>query len=135
MISTSTIDVRYPDTDAMGIVHHAVYPVWFEIARMDFFAAMGFSYTRMHTLKVNPPLVDLHISYRAAVSYPGQVTVKTGIRSYAPKKLELAYQLYSGETLVCTAETLHVWTGPDMKSMDMEQNLPHIYHKIQTSFE
>ena len=44
MITQCDIDVRYPDCDAMGIVHHAVYPIWYEIARMDFFEKMGFAY-------------------------------------------------------------------------------------------
>ncbi len=61
MISESVIDVRYPDCDPMGIVHHAVYPVWYEIARMDFFQAVGFSYADMHALGINPPMVDLHV--------------------------------------------------------------------------
>ena len=43
MITQCDIDVRYPDCDAMGIVHHAVYPIWYEIARMDFFEKMGFA--------------------------------------------------------------------------------------------
>ena len=45
MISETIIDVRYPDCDPMGIVHHAVYPIWYEAARMDFFKKMGFSYS------------------------------------------------------------------------------------------
>jgi len=44
VITQCDIDVRYPDCDAMGIVHHAVYPIWYEIARMDFFEKMGFAY-------------------------------------------------------------------------------------------
>ena len=54
MITETTIDVRYPDCDRMGIVHHAVYPVWYEIARMDFFAKMGFSYADMNRMGINP---------------------------------------------------------------------------------
>ena len=35
MTTETSVAVRYPDCDAMSIVHHAVYPVWYEIARMD----------------------------------------------------------------------------------------------------
>jgi len=131
MISETVIDIRYPDADAMGIVHHAVYPVWYEIARMDFFAKMGFAYSDMHTLGINPPIVDLHVSFCSAVIYPGQVAIRTSIRFFAPKKLELSYELFSGETLVSSAVTLHIWTGSDMRSLDMEKNLPDIYEKIR----
>ena len=38
------IQVRYAETDAMGVVHHATYPIWFEQARVDFFRAVGAPY-------------------------------------------------------------------------------------------
>ena len=41
MISTSKINVRYAETDQMGIVHHSVYAVWYEVARTDFCKAAG----------------------------------------------------------------------------------------------
>jgi acyl-CoA thioester hydrolase len=137
LTSRSKIDVRYPDADPMGIVHHAVYPVWYEIARMDFFAEMGFGYADMHALGIDPPMVDLHVTYAAPVRYPGSVTVKTHIRSYAPKKIELQYETYvdGSDSPVSRAETFHIWTGPDGKSFNMEQNLPEVYEKIKKAAE
>ena len=34
-LSKSIVTVRYAETDKMGIVHHSVYPIWFELARTD----------------------------------------------------------------------------------------------------
>ena len=31
MISKSIVTVRYVETDKMGIVHHSVYPIWYEL--------------------------------------------------------------------------------------------------------
>ena len=134
MICETEIDVRYPDCDRMGIVHHAVYPVWYEMARMDFFAKMGFSYTDMNALGINPPLVELDLRYKAPATYPGRVTVRTRMTMYAPKKLELQYETWSGDTLCGTARSFHIWTGPDMKSLDMEKNLPEVYEKIRAAW-
>ncbi len=137
IVSRSYIDVRYPDADPMGIVHHAVYPVWYEIARMDFFAEMGFGYSDMHSHGIDPPMVDLHVTYAAPVKYPGRVTVETRIRSYAPKKIELQYETYAdgSSSPVSRAETLHIWTGPDGKSFSMEEKLPEVYEKIKKAAE
>ena len=41
---TSHIDVRYAETDQMGVVHHSVYAVWFEQARTEFFKTVGSTY-------------------------------------------------------------------------------------------
>ena len=59
MITEIDIDVRYPDCDPMSIVHHAVYPVWYEIARMDFFQKLGFGYAEMHALGIDPRKIEI----------------------------------------------------------------------------
>jgi acyl-CoA thioester hydrolase len=135
MIAETVLDVRYPDCDRMGIVHHGVYPIWYEAARMDFFQKMGFSYSDMNALGINPPLVALDLRYQSPTTYPGQVVISTHIQSYAPKKLELVYECrYEGK--VCsTARSFHIWTGPDGKSLNMEENLPEVYAKIQAAYE
>ncbi len=135
MITETTIDVRYPDCDRMGIVHHAVYPVWYEVARMDFFEKKGFSYAHMNSLGINPPMVELDLRYKAPATYPGSVTVYTKLISYAPKKLELQYEALFEGRLCGSARSFHIWTGPDMKSLDMEKTHPEIYEMIRAALE
>ncbi len=135
MITETTVAVRYPDCDPMSIVHHAVYPVWYEIARMDFFQKLGFGYAAMHALGIDPPMVDLHVQYKAAVSYPGEVTIRTKATFCAPKKLRLHYECFYEGVLVNAADTFHIWTGPDHKSLDLEKNLPDIYAKLTAAIE
>ncbi len=135
MTTECTIDVRYPDCDAMNIVHHAVYPIWYEIARMDFFEKMGFSYSDMHALGINPPMVELHLKYARPARYPGTVTVRTRMTQYAPKKLELKYVvLFEGQE-IASATSFHIWTGPDMHALDMAAALPEVYAKIEAAYE
>lgn len=134
MITETVIDVRYPDCDRMGIVHHAVYPVWYEAARMDFFSKVGFSYADMNALGINPPLVELDLRYKAPATYPGAVTIYTHIRSYAPKKLELVYETRYEGKLCGTARSFHIWTGPDMKSLNMQEKLPEVYAKFEAAY-
>lgn len=132
MLSESLIAVRYPDCDPMGIVHHAVYPIWYEIARMDFFAALGYPYTEMAKSGINPPMVNLNLQYMAPARYPGKVVVRTVCTLCEGKKLELRYSVYpeGASTPIATATSFHIWTGPDMKSLDM-RTLPDVYEKLQ----
>lgn len=44
---TTRIEVRYAETDQMGIVHHSVYAIWFEQARTEFFRTASASYADM----------------------------------------------------------------------------------------
>lgn len=135
MISETMIDVRYPDCDPMGIVHHAVYPVWYEIARMDYFGKLGFGYAAMHEKGIDPPMVDLHVMYKASVTYPGSVVIRTKATFAAPKKLRLHYETRFNGALVNVCDSFHIWTGPNGKSLDMEKNLPEVYEKLLAALE
>ena len=44
VISEITFHVRYAETDSMGVVHHAVYLVWFEEGRSAYIREHGWSY-------------------------------------------------------------------------------------------
>ena len=133
MQTVCEIEVRYPDTDAMGIVHHAVYPIWYEIARMDFFEKAGLGYSLMKGFGVDAAMVNLNMNYRSPVRCPGSVTVKTSILTYAPRKLELQYEVWYMGQCVADAKSFHVWTGPDMRAYNVAENLPEIYGRIETA--
>jgi acyl-CoA thioester hydrolase len=138
MLQTKTnIEVRYPDCDRMGIVHHAVYPIWYEMARMDFFHELGFSFSDMNELGVNPAMVDLHLQYKASATFPQSLHIITRMGSFAPRKLELFYETYDekGGEPINTARTFHIWTGPGNKSYNLEENLPDVYEKIKKAAE
>lgn len=131
METITKIETRYPECDRMGIVHHSVYPVWYEIARMEFFEKLGFSFDDMNSIGVNPAMVDLHLQYKAPATYPQTLEIKTAMGEYAPKKLELLYILSDESGAVLnTARTFHIWTGPDGRSYNIKDNLPGVYAKI-----
>lgn len=131
MQTKTTIETRYPECDRMGIIHHSVYPVWYEMARMEFFEKLGFSFRDMDALGVNPAMVDLHLQYKASATYPQTLYITTRMGEYAPKKLELLYELSDEEgNVLNTARTFHIWTGPNGKSYNLEENLPDAYEKI-----
>jgi acyl-CoA thioester hydrolase len=132
MQTRTRIDVRYPDCDRMGIVHHAVYPIWYEMARMDFFKEIGFSFEDMNRLGVNPAMVDLSLQYKAPATYPQTLYITTRMGTYAPKKLELLYETLTEDgAVINTARTFHIWTGPDNKSLNLEEAYPDVYEKIR----
>lgn len=131
MLVESKIQVRYPDCDPMGIVHHAVYPLWYEIGRMDYFSAIGYPYLAMQQDGINPPMVNMNLSYAAPIRFPGQVTIRTTCTLCQKKKLELRYAAYQeGRPAPYAAGTsFHIWTGPDLHSLDMSSK-PDIYQKL-----
>ena len=47
---STEIEVRYVETDQMGVVHHANYLVWLELARTHLCANSGFPYAEIEKL-------------------------------------------------------------------------------------
>lgn len=136
METITKIETRYPDCDRMGIVHHAVYPIWYEMARMEFFAAVGFSFDDMNALGVNPAMVDLHLQYKATATYPQTLYITTKMGEYAPKKLELLYETKTEDgTVINTCRTFHIWTGPDNRSYNLAENQPEVFEKFRATSE
>ena len=116
----------------MGIVHHAVYPLWYEMGRMDWCAAAGFPFAEMRRLGVNPTMVSLNLTYKAPVAYPDTVTVRTRCTAFGPRKLELTYETVRGDgTAVNAAVTFHLWTGPDNRVLDLARAQPEIYRSLR----
>jgi len=66
MPSVTEITVRYAETDCMGVTHHAVYPVWFEVARTDYIKNAAVSYAEMERRGVMIPVTG--ISCKPAVA-------------------------------------------------------------------
>ena len=66
---TCKIEVRYSETDAMGVVHHGSYPIWFEQARIDFFKAIGAPYTEIEKEGFESPVLELVVKYRKACRF------------------------------------------------------------------
>ncbi|MBO6010354.1 MAG: acyl-CoA thioesterase [Oscillospiraceae bacterium] len=127
MIETR-IDVRYTDCDGMGIVHHAVYPVWYEMARMDLFEKSGFGYESTHALGLDPAMVHLELDYCAPVTFPGSVTVRTRVTLCEGKKLGFSFEVRpdGAEAPCAKASSFHIWVKGG-KSFDLEREQPDIF--------
>ena len=51
------------ETDKMGVVYHANYAIWLEVARTDYIYKAGFSYADMKRSIISP-VVDLNVKYQ-----------------------------------------------------------------------
>lgn len=128
MIVETTINVRYPDCDQMGIVHHAVYPIWYEMGRIDFFAACGCDYLRSRSFDVDPAMVSFELNYGAPLRFPQTVTLKTRCVLLQGKKIAFRYEIYSGEgeKPCATAKSFHIWVRKG-KSVNIEEDIPEMF--------
>ncbi|WNB90264.1 thioesterase family protein [Bacillus sp. NEB1478] len=105
----TTIDVRYAETDQMGVVYHANYLVWFEIGRTKFIESLGFRYADMESAGVLSPVTDIQVSYKKPLTYGQSALVKTAVIEYSGIKVVYGYQIYNEHGELCvTGNSTHV---------------------------
>lgn len=114
LINKTKIEVRYQETDQMGVVYHANYLVWFEIGRTKYIEELGFKYTEMEASDIVSPVLDAQISYKKAVKYGDEVYVETWLEAYDGIRTTYAYQVINHTGLVyVTGKTVHVVVKKD----------------------
>jgi acyl-CoA thioester hydrolase len=108
-IAEKTIEVRYAETDQMGVVYHANYLVWLELGRTKLLEDLGFRYAEMEADGIISPVIDLNISYKSPVRYGEKAIVKTWIELYDGLRVTYGYEIYNENgDLSVTANSQHV---------------------------
>jgi acyl-CoA thioester hydrolase len=60
---TTTVRVRFADTDAQGIAHNAAYLVWYEVARVEYLRAYVGGYQALRDLGLEALVLESHCRY------------------------------------------------------------------------
>jgi acyl-CoA thioester hydrolase len=103
------VEVRYAETDQMGVVHHAQYPVWFEIARTRLCAESGFHYAEIERLGYYLMVSRVEVGYRRPARYGDTVQVGCSIARLGSRGLSFSYRVTRGRERLATGTTDHVW--------------------------
>ncbi len=107
--STTEIEVRYAETDQMGVVHHANYVVWFELARTHLCALSGYRYADIEKLGYLLMVTGVEVSYRRPARYGETVAVTCWGERLLSRGVRFAYEVHHAGELLATGATDHVW--------------------------
>lgn len=103
MIQTKTqIRVRYAETDKMGVVYHANYAQYFEVARTEMFREIGLSYAAMESNGIMLPLVDLYCKYHKPAHYDDLLTILVSIEDMPNVKIKFKYKIFNEDNTLLT---------------------------------
>ncbi|MBN2020227.1 MAG: acyl-CoA thioesterase [Sedimentisphaerales bacterium] len=103
-----TIQPRYSETDQGGVVHHSVYPVYFEMGRTELLRANGLAYKDLESSGVFFVIAELHIKYRRPAFYDEKCELLTTCTNVSASKVEHSYQLTRPQTGEILAEATSV---------------------------
>ena len=114
--NTTQIKVRYAETDQMGVVHHANYALYLELARIEWLSMLGFSYAEMEKQGVILPVVSLLVNYKRPLFFDQNIQVVCRLRETPTSKITFDYELLDDQGNVsATATTVLAFVSQDTK--------------------
>ena len=97
--------VRYPEADPMGYLHHSLYLQYFEMGRIELLRSLGHSYAELEQQGVFFVVVKAEVRYRAPARFDDELTLTTKIIRQTHVRIDHAYELRKGSTLLAEATT------------------------------
>ena len=85
--------VRYAETDQMGVVYHANYLVWCEIARTELIRLRGPSYAELESQGVLLAVAEASIRYQAAARYDDLIRAEAWIEELRSRTIRFGYRI------------------------------------------
>ena len=125
------ITARYAETDQMGIIHHSVYPVWFEVARTEFIKTSGITYTQLEKNGVMLPLSELTCKYIYPVHYEDNVTIRVNIEKLSFAKITFGYKvILDGRVMSQGTTTPGFVDSNTFRPVNIKKVMPDFYEKL-----
>ena len=101
------LDVRYYETDQMGIVHHSNYIRYFECGRSDMMEKAGLPISKVEEAGVVLPVVSVECRYRMPAKMGDRIRIVTMIDQVPMAKLVVRNEIYNAAgNLLCEGKVI-----------------------------
>lgn len=103
MTSELELDVRYYETDQMGIVHHSNYIRYFECGRSDMMQKAGLPIEKIEEAGIMLPIVSVECKYRRPAKMGDRLRVVSMVKDLPTAKMVIFSEVYNqNNELLCT---------------------------------
>jgi acyl-CoA thioester hydrolase len=102
--SVVRVRVRFGETDLMGIVHHANYAVYMEVARVEWLRRRGMTYADWAARGLHLPVVDLSLRYRAPARFDDELDIETTLSELRAVTVRFNYRILRAADQILCAE-------------------------------
>ena len=104
---STDVKVRFAETDAQGIAHHAVYLVWFEVARIEYLARFRGGYPELQAEGIEALTLDAKVSYRVPARFDDQLVISARCSDIRGARFRFDYRVEREGELIAEGSTGH----------------------------
>ena len=126
-------NVKYYETDKMGITHHSNYVRWMEEARVDFLNQIGFGYRKLEEDGIISPVIGVECEYKTPTRFDDNVEIEVKIEEFRGVRLTIRYtmrNMFSGE-LVMIGRSRHCFVDVNGRPIILDHNFPDFANKLK----
>jgi acyl-CoA thioester hydrolase len=99
------IRVRYAETDRMGLLHHANYLVYFEMARTELLRQRGVTYREVEDAGYYLVIIDAACKFKRPAYYDDLLTVRVVVERVTHVKIAHRYEVWRDGVLLAEGHT------------------------------
>jgi len=126
---------QYYETDQMGVIHHSNYIRWFEEARVNFLAQIGFPYERVESMGITLAVLGLSCEYKASVFFGDTVHIQVGLKAFSHSRKTIHYDVTDAITGQprTTGETHHFFFRKEnARPVSLKKAIPELYDLLHS---
>jgi acyl-CoA thioester hydrolase len=105
--------VRFAETDAQGIAHHAAFVVWLEVARVAYLERFAGGYQAIRDRGYEALTTEVKVRYHRAASFDDRLTIEARCLDVRGARFRYEYRVTRGDELVAEAWTRHAVVDAD----------------------
>jgi acyl-CoA thioester hydrolase len=131
-ISETTVRVNYSETDQMGVVYHARYLIWLDVARCEHLRLSGLSYRELERSGLRLAVSEVAIRYRQPARYDDIVRIRCWVREVASRRVDFGYAVEHSDDgrLLATASTRLLALDETMSLARLPERVRQALHPI-----
>jgi len=128
MKSLITIDPRYQETDQMGVIHHSVYAVWFEMGRVKYCDDIGLPFKEIEDSGLRLAMIDLRSIYKKPALFGYKYKQYTYLVDFSRIRMTFRYEIYNeNDELIHIGESVLVWLDENLRPTNVLKSNKNIY--------
>jgi len=104
---STDIRIRFAETDAQGIAHHASFVVWLEVARVAFLERFAGGYQAIRDRGIEALTTEVDVRYHRAAYFDETLTVWTRCVDVRGARFTYEYRIERDSELVADGFTKH----------------------------
>jgi acyl-CoA thioester hydrolase len=104
---STDVRIRFAETDAQGIAHHASFVVWLEVARVAYLARYAGGYQAIRDSGLEALTTEVVLRYHRAAAFDETLTVWTRCVDLRGARFTYEYRIERAGELVAEGHTRH----------------------------